>query len=461
MADSNPEPEAAPPSGSVFSAVADAARHPRPVWRSERAYVIATVAGIVGLGNIWRFPYMAGLHGGGTFVLAYVVCVVAIAVPLAALESAAGSIARRSPIGALRRLGGASGTAVGWAVVVMSGVILSYYLVITGWTLGYTVDAVRGQLRPFARFVDGHASLVYFLVVAAVVLVVLVRGFAAVEKLSLALVPILVVIVVGLAVYGQTLDGAGDARSFYLGVEGARLLEPSVWLAAAGQAFYSIGLGQGVLIAYGSYVPAGTDLVRSTALIAGTNAAVSIISGMLVFAVVFSFDISPATGSELSFTAFPRVFADVAGGEVLAVVFFGLLLVAGITSCLGAALMIASSVRDELDLPLRAAGAVAIATVVLVGIPSALSFTDVGLTLGGDPVLDQVDRATGSGVIVVLGILGAALIARRAPRRALAAAFGTDHRRVGHVTVGPRTIIGWAAWLPAVAAVLYLAGTVL
>lgn len=439
----------------------DAALRPRAVWRSERAYVLTTIAGVVGLGNLWRFPYMAGRHGGGSFLVAYLVCVLAVAVPLAALESAAGSLGRRSPVGSFRRAAGRPGAALGWAVIAMAVSILSYYLVITGWTLGYAVDAIRLDLRTFGEFVEGYTSLWYFLVVGLVCLVVLGRGVAGIERASLFLVPVLVVVVVGLAIFGQTLDGAGEGRAFYFGVSGAELADTATWRAAAGQAFYSVGVGQGVLIAYGSFVPAGTNLVRSTTVVAVVNALVSMVAAAMVFAVVFSFGISPSTGSELSFTAFPRVFAEVPGGDAIALLFFTLLLLAGLTSCLGAFVVIATTVRDELGVSQRVAARRTVTGVMLLGIPSALSFTDLDLRLAGQPVLDRVDQATGSGVIVVLGLLGAAALARGFPRRALTAAFNADTIRVLGVRVGPRAVIRWATVLPLLAATLYVTGSVL
>lgn len=431
------------------------------MWRSERAYVLATIAGIVGLGNVWRFPYMTGRHGGGSFLVAYVVCVLLVAVPLAALESAAGSLGRRSPVGTFRRAAGSAGAALGWAIIAMTVAILSYYFVVTGWTLGYAVDAVRGQLRSFTEFTGGQNSLWFLFAVGALVYVILLRGVGAIERAGLFVVPVLILIVVGLAVYGQTLDGAAEARSFYFGVTGEQLLDPATWRAAAGQAFYSVGVGQGVLIAYGSFVPAGTNLIRSTATIALTNAAVSLVAGLMVFSVVFTFGISPGAGSELSFTAFPRVFSEVPGGDVLAVAFFALLFLAGFTSCLGGTIVVLSALRDELGARARAATTLSVWGVVLLGVPSALSFTEAGLTLAGRPVLDRVDQFTGSGVIVVLGLLGAAVLARALPRRALAAVFDADVRRIGRLSFGPRTIISWAAVLPFVAALLYVIGTVL
>ena len=108
--------------------------------------VLAAIAGVIGLGNIWRFPYMAGLHGGGSFVVAYLTCVILIAIPLAVLESGAGNLTRRSPVGLFRRAGGRPGTAIGWLVIALTVAIMSYYFVVTGWTLGYTFDAILDRL---------------------------------------------------------------------------------------------------------------------------------------------------------------------------------------------------------------------------------------------------------------------------------------------------------------------------
>lgn len=423
--------------------------------------MLAAIAGVVGLGNLWRFPYMAGRHGGGSFLLAYLVCLIAVSIPLAALESAAGSLGRRSPVGALRRAAGRPGAAIGWAIIVMTVAILSYYFVVSGWTLGYALDAFGGNLRPFAEFTGGLTSLWFLLAVGGIVLAVLVVGMSAVERASLYLVPLLVLIVAGLTVWAQTLDGAAEARSFYFGLDTDRLLDPATWRAAAGQSFYSIGVGQGVLLAYGSFVPAGTNLLRSTAIIAATNATVSIVAGLMVFSVVFTFGIEPTAGSELSFTAFPRAFAELPGGAALAVAFFAVLFLAAFTSCLGSSVVALSAVRDELGCGSRFAALITVAAIVGLGIPSALSFTDVGLTVGGQPVLDRVDQVTGSGVIVVLGLVGAAVLAWSLPRRRLVGAFNSGELRAGSVVMGPDGVISWARVLPVVTSLLFVIGTFL
>lgn len=446
--------------GTVLSAIADAALHPRPVWRSERAYVLAAIAGVIGLGNIWRFPYMAGLHGGGSFVLAYVVCVVLIAIPLAVLESGAGNLVRRSPVGLFRRTGGRVGVLLGWSVVALTLAIMSYYFVITGWTLGYTFDAILDRLTTFNEFTSGMASLWLFLIVCSVVFVLLLGEVSTIERASLVLMPLLVGIVVGMAVYTQTLEGAAEARSFYLGIDRSALRDGDTWRAAAGQAFYSLGVGQGVLIAYGSFVPAGTSIIRSTSLVAMTNSSVSILAGLMVFPIVFTFDIAPDAGSELSFTAFPRVFASVEGGVYLAVAFFTLLFVAGFTSCLGGAVVVMSTLRDEFQISRLRAAQVVVGLIAVIGIPSALSFTRVELEVGGAPFLDRMDQVTGSGILVLLGLLGALMLAWRLPRRRLIVSFSAgSSRRAGRRQWIGRALIGWASVVPIVVAALFLAMT--
>ena len=450
------EPHNRPKSRELTPSVKMAALFPRPIWRSERAYVLASVAGVVGLGNLWRFPYITGENGGGSFLIAYIVCVAVVAVPLAIIESTAGSVVQQTPVGLFRRLGGKAGAAFGWLPVVVVGAVMSYYFVITGWTLGYAIQSIGGSYDHFAEFTDSLDPIFYFLAVSALVFVLLVRGVGAVERASLVLLPLLVVVVAGLAIYAQTTEGAGQARDFYFGFDRGRLLSAQTWQRAAGQSFYSLGVGQGILIAYGSFVPAGTNTIRSTAMIAATNSAVSITAGLLVFPIVYTFGISPTSGSELSFTAFPRVFETVEGGRYLGILFFWILFVAGFTSCLSGALVVSAVVRDELKVGARRAAVLVTAIIAVAGIPSALSFSSVGLDVRGEPFLDVIDRLAGAGAMVVAGLLGAAVIAWRMPagpmlvgmhgRKGWARRAGLSPRLVLYLGRGvPVVLLAWLA----------------
>ena len=391
----------------------------RPEWTSQRAFIIASAASAVGLGNIWRFPYMVGENGGGTFIVAYAICIVVIGLPLFILETSAGSILDRGPVGGFRRIAGRWGGWLGWFIVAMTILVMGYYLVITGWTLGYFVDAVRSDVKPFDEFVSGYASVWYLIVAGALVFLVLRQGTGGVERLSKVLMPGLMLVVGALAIYGQSLEGAADARTFYTSFDRDGFLRLRTWLMAAGQAFFSLGVGTGVLITYGSYVPRNVNIVTSSSVVALMNSAISPTAGAFVFSVVHTFGIAPDTGSELSFVAIPTVMDEMAGGRFVAIAFFGLLFLAAFTSCYSMLMVVMAPLRDELRMPNTASALLATGATVVIGIPSALSFSSIDLSVAGKPVLDWVDQMAGSGLVVAVGIVGAALIAWLIPRRDL------------------------------------------
>lgn len=441
----------------------------RPQWTSRRAFVLASVAGAVGLGNLWRFPYMAGEGGGGSFIAAYAICILAVGLPLFILETSAGSLIQQGPVGLFRhisarcgaRYGARYGAWFGWLIVAVALVVMSYYFVITGWTLGYFIDAVRADLLPFGEFTSGYASLWYFFAAAVLVYVVLRRGVASVERLSTFLMPLLIVMVAALAIYGQTLSGGGDALAFYASFDLDRFLSPRNWQLAAGQAFYSLGVGTSVLITYGSYVPRDVNIVTSSAAVAVTNSAVSLLSGLAVFAIVFSFGIAPDTGSQLSFTAFPELFRSIAGGWPLGALFFGLLFTAAFSSCYSVLLAAMEPLRAQRKLSAPRAALVVVLATTLLGVPSALSFTPLDLSIGGKPVLDWIDQVTGSGVVVVLGITGAALIAWRLPRAKLVAEMTAGVWRVGPLRLSPYGLIEVGRYMPLAALIILIVSALL
>ncbi len=429
---------------------------PRPVWTSQRAYILASVVGVVGLGNLWRFPYIAGQNGGGTFILAYAICILALGIPLYILEASAGKLVNRGPVGLFRQINVRWGPWVGWLLVVMPMMIMSYYLVVSGWTLGYAVDAIMVDLKPFDEFTAGFSSLWFFLVTAALTLAVLMRGIEGIERTSKIFLPLLVLVVGGLAIYSQTLPGGGQARDFYFNFDLAQFLEPRTWVMGAGQAFYSLAIGQGFLITYGSYSPKGFNIVNSSTAVALTNAVISITAGLMVFPIIFTFGMAPDTGSQLSFTAFPKIFGELPGGLFVGIAFYVLLFVAAFTSCVGGMTVILAPIRDEFHISRRRAAFIAVAIVTALGIPSALSFTSVGFTIGGAPFLDVMDQIAGSGVVLVAGIVGAALIAWMLPGDRLILAINAPLRRLGPIAFTSRWIISVGRYLPPAAVALLL-----
>jgi NSS family neurotransmitter:Na+ symporter len=411
---------------------------------------------VVGLGNLWRFPYMVGENGGGTFILVYIICMLLMGIPLYIIEAGAGKMAGRGPVGTFRRVNAKWGPWFGRFLILITIAIMSYYLVISGWTLGYAVDSVGGNLKTFKDFTSGFASLWYLLIIAVPVFWILSRGLKGLEQMSRFLLPLLVVIVGGLAVYTQTLSGASEAREFYFNFDLARFMDANTWRNAAGQAFYSLAIGMGFLIAYGSYVPKQFNMITTSAAVALTNSGISITAGLMIFPIVFTFGIAPDAGSELSFTALPRLFLEIPGGFFIGIAFYMLLMLAAFTSCVGGMAVAMVPLQDEFKMTKRKAALAVTAVVTLLGIPSALSFTPIGLSLGDRLFLEMVDQVTGSGVIVGAGIAGAALITWLLPRQSMLDSINSPNIKLGPIVFSASWIVQIGRYLPIAAALLLL-----
>lgn len=301
----------------------------RGQWSSEPAFVFSMAAAAVGLGNLWRFPYLAGEYGGGGFILAYLVAMVIVCLPLMYLEVAAGRLAQGNTVHTFRQVH-RTGAWYGWFVVGLTTVITSYYLVITGWTMGYAVDAVRQDVRPFAEFSDGYASLAWVLVVLAVGAILLVRGLQALETFSKFMMPVLLLVVVGLVATANRTAGWGQAKDFLLTTDLSALRDPSLWVIAFGQGFYSLAIGQGYLVTYGSYIPRKTHVPRASLIIAGTETCIALLAGWMIFPFVFTHELDPGEGSQLAFNTLPRAFEAMAWGAPVAIAFFGFVLRRGL-----------------------------------------------------------------------------------------------------------------------------------
>ena len=429
---------------------------PRSVWTSQKAYILASVAGVVGLGNLWRFPYMAGENGGGTFVVVYVICMLMMGLPLYVIEASAGKLAARGPIGTFRKVNARWGPWFGRFLILITIAIMSYYLVISGWTLGYAVNAVTGDLKSFEDFTAGYASLWLLLIIAIPTFWILSKGIQGLEQMSRFLLPLLVLIIGGLAVYTQTLPGGSQAREFYFNFELARFLDIRTWQMGAGQAFYSLAVGMGFLIAYGSYVPRQFNVITTSAAVAFTNSGISIMAGLMMFPIVFTFGIAPDAGSQLSFTALPNLFPEITGGFFIGVAFYLLLALAAFTSCVGGIAVAMAPLQDEFNMAKRKAALVVVAVVTVLGIPSALSFTPLELNIGGTPFLDVVDQLTGSGVIVVAGIAGAAFITWLLPRKSIIDSINSPDKRLGPIVFSAGWIITLGRYLPVAAVLLVI-----
>ncbi|HDQ03109.1 MAG TPA: sodium-dependent transporter [Deltaproteobacteria bacterium] len=399
----------------------------RKQWSSEPAFVFSMTAAAVGLGNLWRFPYILGENGGGAFIIAYLIALAVIVFPIMMLEVAAGRLAQGSAVHTYRQVN-RFGTIYGWFVVLITTAITSYYLVITGWTLGYAVDAVRGDLRVFSVFSSGYNSFWYFVVVTLAAGAVLIKGVGAIEKLSKILIPFLIGIMIFLVVVASSTQGWDETKAFFFQADLGRLKETKLWAFAFGQAFYTLAIGQGYLVTYGSYIPKKTHVPRACLIVAGTELSVALLAGWMIFPFLFSLGMQPDAGSQLAFSVLPTVFDNLPGGAWLAILFFVLFFIAAFSSSIAGLKVIIAAVAEEFKISDKKAVAGVIFLMLILGTASAMSFTPLQLNISGEPVLDVIDRIAGTQVIIVSGVLGAALFCWFIPPFRVRAALGVKSR---------------------------------
>jgi NSS family neurotransmitter:Na+ symporter len=320
-------------------------------WSSRLSFLFATIGFSVGLGNIWRFPWLAGENGGGAFVLVYLICVLTLVVPLALAEFLIGRRGGLSPAASVAKLALAEGRSPAWrigqviAIVSVMG-IGTFYCVIGGWTLAYSWKAVSGQLSGLdtgtsQALFDGLLASVpqlagwtalFLLATGAIVA----RGLnAGVERATGILMPILFLVIVALAIWALIAGDAKAGLTFLLAPDFAKI-HLSTWVAAIGQAFFSVGVGMAGLMLYGAYLPKSVRLPGTAATVALADTSVALLAGVAIFPFLFAQGLEPAAGPGLVFVVMPVAFQAVgAATGVIAFLFFALLVIAALTSIIG------------------------------------------------------------------------------------------------------------------------------
>jgi NSS family neurotransmitter:Na+ symporter len=323
------------------------------MWSSRFAFILAASGSAVGLGNIWRFPYTAGEYGGGAFVAVYLLCVAVIGIPIMMAEVMLGRRGRQSPINSMRALAAAQQASrfwqlVGWLGLVSGFLILSFYSVVAGWTLAYTLSAGLGNFTAidaaaagevFADLVgDPWRLLLWHSVFMGMVALVVARGVTAGLELAVRLLmPALFALLLLMVAYAATQSGAFAEGLVYLfkpdfaefqGRAGEAIL------SAMGQAFFSLSLGMGAIMMYGSYLSSEASITENVVVIAGMDTLVALLAGMAIFPIVLAHGLEPGSGPGLIFQTLPIAFGQMPGGQFFAVLFFVLLLFAAWTSAI-------------------------------------------------------------------------------------------------------------------------------
>ncbi len=359
-------------------------------WNSRVGFILAAAGSAVGLGNIWRFPYATGQNGGALFVLIYIIAVLVIAMPVMLAEISLGRASRRNPVGAFQIVRkGSSWKYVGYLGVTSGVMILSFYAVIAGWTLGYLFKSLTGRLNQatvesaaevFTAFSASPWQQILFLLIFMVLTMYIIsRGVSGgIEKYAKILMPMLLIILALLLARSLTLPGVGEGLRFYLKPDFSKL-SPAVFLAATGQAFFSLSLGMGTMITYGSYIGKKENLPGAAGWIVACDVMIALLAGFIIFPAVFSQGMQPDGGPGLVFNILPVIFAQMPGGAVFGPLFFGLLAIAALTSTISLLEVPVAFLIDEKNWSRRRATLTIGALTTLFGIPSALSGGGVDL----------------------------------------------------------------------------------
>lgn len=364
----------------------------RGMWSSRAGFILAAAGSAVGLGNIWGFPTQVGQGGGATFVVIYLACIFLICAPIMAGEIAIGRRTGLSPVGAFSALAPGRRWWLLGALGVLAGVgILSFYSVIAGWAVAYiwftATGAVSGSPDDIGRFFaeftgSGLISAGLAMVVIGITAGVLLGGVSAgIERVTKALMPLLVLLLIGLAVRAITLPGAGEGLAYYLRPDLSRLADVGVFTSALGQAFFSLSLGMGCILTYGSYLSRQDGIAASALWIVALDTSIALLAGFIIFPVGFSiagFD-PTASGPGLIFTVLPRLFAEMPGGHLFGGTFFLLLSVAALTSTISLLEVPVSHCVDALGWTRQKAVAAVAGAISVLAIPSALGNGAVGV----------------------------------------------------------------------------------
>ncbi len=384
-------------------------------WGSRLGFILAAAGSAVGLGNIWKFPYVAGENGGAAFLVAYVIIVFTLGVAVMLAEFVIGRAAQKNPVGAFAALKGGRWVWVGYMGVVAGFVILSYYSVVAGWTIAYIVKSASGLLHAmepkalgtiFGDFVahPGEPLIYHFVFMALTVGVVIAGVHGGIEKSCKVLLPLLFLIMVGLAIRALTLPGAEAGLRFYLKPDFSKLTGPLLGDALA-QAFFSLSLGMGSMLTYGSYLSRDLDLPRAALWVTLCDTVVALTAGLTVLPAVFAFHYDPAAGAGLVFITLPAVFAHMPAGSAFAVAFFVLLLIAALTSSVSLLEVLVAWCVDERQIGRTRAALGGGAACFVFGIPALLSFGPwKDVTIGGKTILDAMDFAASNVMLPIGGI---------------------------------------------------------
>ncbi|NLY09550.1 MAG: sodium-dependent transporter [Tissierellia bacterium] len=389
----------------------------REGFNSTFGMIMAAVGSAVGLGNIWRFPYIVGMNGGGAFLLVYLAIVVIIGVPLMMSELVIGRRGQSDSVGSFKNLApGKKWYISGVIGVLASFMILSFYAVVAGWTLEYIYKAATNSFvgqspdqlaAMFSTFISSPIKPIFWTIVFMLLTITIVRAGVqgGIEKVSSVLIPVLLVLVILLDIRGLTLEG-GMAGLRFLFYPDFTKFSLGGFLAALGHAFFSMSLGMGIIVTYGSYVSRKDSLPKSTLNIAFFDTLIALLSGIAIFPAVFAFGLEPGQGAGLVFITLPNVFPSMPGGYLFGIAFFLLLALAALTSTISLLEAVVAYGVESMDLPRKKATWLAGGLITVVAVFCSLSNGPwSGFTIAGKTLFDFLDYITANYLLTIAAFI--------------------------------------------------------
>lgn len=377
--------------------------------------VIAAAAGsAIGLGNIWRFPYVVGENGGAAFLLIYIGFIVLIGVPVMLSEFIIGRRTQRNPVGAFKMLAPKSKWhLVGFMGITAAFTILAFYTTVAGWTLeylylslvsGFTTLDKSGLTKSFDTFIaSGTRPMIWQLVFMLLTAIIVFKGIKnGIEKSTKILMPLLFIIIVGLCIRALTLPGAMEGLTFLFKPDFSKI-NGNVILQALGQSFFSLSIGMGTLITYGSYISKKDNLGSTAISVSFADTLIAVLAGVAIFPAVFAFNIEPQSGPGLVFITLPMIFGQMPGGYFFEIIFFLLLAIAALTSTISVLEVAVAYLAEELQLSRQKSTILAASSISVLGIFTTLSMGPMPeLSVAGMSLFDILEK-TSANIFLPLG----------------------------------------------------------
>lgn len=427
--------------------------------------VLVAAGSSVGLGNIWRFPYVAGDNGGGAFLVVYILCVVVLGLPLMLAEFSVGRAAHRNAVGAYRTFD-RRWSLVGYNGVLTAFLILGFYFVVSGWTAEYMIHSLTGDLARcasadeyravFDRFVASPwKPILYTALFVLTTHMIIAKGVQkGIERSAKLLMPLLFVVLAALAIHSLLMPGSGEGIRFFFRPDFSKIT-PSTVLVALGQAFFSLSIGVGTMVTYASYFRPEANLRHTALHVTILDTLVALLAGAMIFPAVFSVGIEPAAGPSLVFITLPGIFNGLPLGMVWSTVFFLLLVVAALTSTISLHEVVTAYLHEEWRLDRRtAARATTAATMALAAAASLSLGTMKEWTIAGLTFFDSLDFLTANVLMPAGGFFTCLFVGWRFDKRLLRAQLTNDGALPGRIYPLLRFLLQWVC--PALMLLVFL-----